>query len=69
VEGFDASLVKEFFQALVNRAGLTLHVTVLAGENIHHIIEAMFKGFGRAIRQAGLIQESRPSVLSTKGIL
>jgi imidazoleglycerol-phosphate dehydratase len=69
VEGFDTALVKEFFQALVNRAGLTLHLRVLAGENIHHIIEAMFKGFGRAIHQAGLLQESRNKVLSTKGIL
>ncbi|MBA4392427.1 MAG: imidazoleglycerol-phosphate dehydratase HisB [Desulfobacca sp.] len=69
VEGFDSALVKEFFQALVNRAGLTLHLKVLAGENIHHIIEAMFKGFGRAIRQASHLQENRSKVLSTKGIL
>jgi imidazoleglycerol-phosphate dehydratase len=69
VEGFDSPLVKEFFQALVNRAGVTLHLRVLAGENTHHIIEAMFKGFGRAIRQAGLVQENRSRVLSTKGIL
>jgi imidazoleglycerol-phosphate dehydratase len=69
VGGFDSSLVKEFFQALVNRAGLTLHLNVLAGENVHHIIEAMFKGFGRAIRQASLLQENRNKVLSTKGIL
>jgi imidazoleglycerol-phosphate dehydratase len=69
VEGFDSALVKEFFQVLVNRAGLTLHLRVLAGENIHHIIEAMFKGFGRAIRQAGRLQENQSKVLSTKGIL
>lgn len=69
VEGFDSALVKEFFQALVNRAGLTLHVKVFAGENMHHIIEAMFKGFGRAIHQAGLLQEGRKRVQSTKGIL
>jgi imidazoleglycerol-phosphate dehydratase len=69
VEGFDTALIKEFFQALVNRAGLTLHIRVLSGENIHHIIEAMFKGFGRAIHQASLVQEGLGSVRSTKGIL
>jgi len=69
VEGFDTALIKEFFQALVNRAGLTLHIRVLAGENIHHIVEAMFKGFGRAIHQASLIQEGLGVVRSTKGIL
>lgn len=69
VEGFDSALIKEFFQALVNRAGLTLHVKVFAGENMHHIIEAMFKGFGRAIHHAGLLQEGRKRVQSTKGIL
>ena len=69
VEGFDTSLIKEFFQALVNHAGLTLHLRVLGGENIHHIIEAMFKGFGRAIREAGLLQGNLDRVRSTKGIL
>jgi imidazoleglycerol-phosphate dehydratase len=69
VEGFDTALIKEFFQALVNHAGLTLHIRVLSGENIHHIIEAMFKGFGRAIHQAGLIQSGLGLVRSTKGIL
>jgi imidazoleglycerol-phosphate dehydratase len=69
VEGFDSALIREFFQALVNRAGLTLHLRVLAGENNHHIVEAMFKGFGRAIHQAGLLQKSRDRVHSTKGIL
>ena len=52
VEGFDTALIKEFFQALVNCAGLTLHLRVLDGENIHHIIEAIFKAFGRAIDEA-----------------
>lgn len=69
VEGFDSALIKEFFRALVNRAGLTLHLRVLAGENIHHIVEAMFKGFGRAIHRAGLLQERPDRVHSTKGIL
>jgi imidazoleglycerol-phosphate dehydratase len=69
VEGFDTALIKEFFQALVNRAGLTLHLRVLDGENIHHIIEAMFKGFGRAIAEASQIQVGMKSVRSTKGLL
>jgi len=68
-EGFDTALIKEFFQAVVNRAGLTLHVKVLSGENVHHIIEAIFKGFGRAIRQAGTLQENQSRIRSTKGIL
>ena len=69
VEGFDIGLIKEFFQALVNRAGLTLHIQVLHGENLHHIIEAMFKGVGRALHQAGLRLAGRRQVVSTKGIL
>jgi len=69
LEGFDTALVKEFFQALVNRAGLTLHLRVLEGENIHHIIEAIFKSFGRAIAEASQIQTGLRTVRSTKGIL
>lgn len=69
VEGFDIGLIKEFFQALVNRAGITLHIQVVHGENLHHIIEAMFKGFGRALQQAGRRLAGRSHVVSTKGIL
>jgi len=69
VEGFDIGLIKEFFQALVNRAGVTLHIQVIHGENLHHIIEAMFKGLGRALQQAGRRLPGRLQVVSTKGIL
>jgi imidazoleglycerol-phosphate dehydratase len=69
LEGFDTALIKEFFQALVNHAGLTLHLRVLDGENIHHIIEAIFKSFGRAMAEASQIQTDLKSVRSTKGIL
>jgi imidazoleglycerol-phosphate dehydratase len=69
VEGFDTALIKEFFQALVNRAGFTLHLRVLDGENVHHIIEAMFKGFGRAIGEASRLDVGLKTVRSTKGIL
>ncbi len=69
VEGFDTALIREFFQALINHSGLTLHLRVLAGENIHHIIEAMFKGFGRAVCQASQLQAGNVKVRSTKGML
>jgi imidazoleglycerol-phosphate dehydratase len=69
VEGFDTALIREFFQALVNHSGLTLHLRVLAGENIHHIIEAMFKGFGRAAAQASQLQAGSVKIRSTKGML
>lgn len=69
VEGFDTGLVKEFFQALVNRSGLTLHLQVLHGENLHHIIEALFKGFARALRQAAARPAGSGQILSTKGLI
>jgi len=67
---FDTELVEEFFLALCRSMGLTLHVRQLAGSNSHHIIEAAFKGLGRALRQAVAIDEKNPdAVPSTKGIL
>uniref|UniRef100_A0A1J3CVI8 imidazoleglycerol-phosphate dehydratase n=1 Tax=Noccaea caerulescens TaxID=107243 RepID=A0A1J3CVI8_NOCCA len=49
---YDTQLVEHFFQSLVNTSGMTLHVRQLAGKNSHHIIEATFKAFARALRQA-----------------
>jgi imidazoleglycerol-phosphate dehydratase len=49
---FDTELVREFFLALTREAGITLHLRQLTGQNSHHIIEAAFKGFARALRQA-----------------
>lgn len=49
---FDVDLIREFFQALVNHGGLTLHLDALRGRNAHHIAETLFKGFGRALRMA-----------------
>ncbi len=70
VGAFDTELVKEFFTAFVRNAGLTLHIRQLDGENSHHIIEAAFKGFGRALRQAVAIDEAfRDEIPSTKGVL
>ena len=67
---FDTELVKEFFIAFSREAGITLHVRQLAGENTHHIIEAMFKGLGRAMRQAVAIDEAfAEEIPSTKGTL
>lgn len=61
--------VREFFQAVVNHAGLTLHIDLLRGENSHHIVEAVFKAFGRALRQATSYEEGIEGVWSSKGKL
>jgi len=62
-------LVPEFFRALVNNAGITLHLRLLNGDNTHHIIEALFKGFARALREAAAFSERESGVPSTKGKL
>lgn len=62
-------LFREFFQALVNEAGLNLHVDLLAGEEEHHIFEAVFKAFGRALDQAFQLDPRCTGVPSTKGVL
>ncbi|MCX8022530.1 MAG: imidazoleglycerol-phosphate dehydratase HisB [Syntrophorhabdaceae bacterium] len=67
--GFDAQVVKEFFKAFVNEGKITLHVNLLYGENLHHIIEAIFKSFGMALRDATRKEEAIKGVLSTKGVL
>lgn len=69
VAGFEASLVPEFFRALVNNARMTLHVRVLAGGDFHHTVEAVFKGFARALRQAAGPDPRIAGVPSTKGVL
>lgn len=61
--------VKEFFQAVVNHAGITMHIDLIRGENSHHIVEAVFKAFGRAFRQAISIEEGIEGVWSSKGTL
>jgi imidazoleglycerol-phosphate dehydratase len=58
--------VREFFEAVARHGRLTLHIRALAGENDHHVCEAIFKGFGRALRDAARITDSRPRT-STKG--
>lgn len=69
IGGFDTDLAHEFFQAFVNNAGITLHVRMQAGTNPHHIIEAVFKGFGKAMDQATTIDPRITGVHSTKGVL
>ncbi len=66
---FDGEVVKEFFQGFVNEARIALHVNVLYGENLHHKIEAVFKAFARALRDAVREDERVKGVLSTKGML
>jgi len=67
--GFDHELTEEFFRALANAAKLTLHVRVEAGSNAHHMIEAAFKAFARALREAAAIDPTEHGVPSTKGTL
>lgn len=66
---FDTELVEEFLRALVNHAGLTLHVRLLAGRNTHHIIEAVCKALGHALRRAAARDGNLDGVLSTKGVI
>ncbi len=67
--GFDHELAEEFFRALANAAKLTLHLRVEAGSNAHHMIEAAFKAFARALREAVAIDPTETGVPSTKGTL
>ncbi|HDY85616.1 MAG TPA: imidazoleglycerol-phosphate dehydratase HisB [Methylophaga sp.] len=67
---FDVDLFYEFFQGLVNHAGVTLHIDCLKGRNAHHIAETIFKAFGRALRMAvTLDQRALGQLPSTKGAL
>ena len=66
---FDVELAREFFQAFVNHCGLNLHVNVMYGENVHHIIEACFKAFARAMDAATQLDQRVEGVMSTKGVL
>jgi imidazoleglycerol-phosphate dehydratase len=67
--GFDHELTEEFFRALTNAAKITLHLQVETGTNAHHMIEAAFKAFARALRQAVAIDPTETGVPSTKGTL
>jgi imidazoleglycerol-phosphate dehydratase len=66
---FDPDLIEDFMQAFAANAGITLHIGVAYGRNTHHIIEAIFKSLGRALRQAVTIDPRVKGVPSTKGKL
>ena len=69
IGNFDHELVEEFLRALATNAKLTLHASVQAGTNAHHVIEAVFKALARALRAAATIDPSEQGVPSTKGTL
>jgi imidazoleglycerol-phosphate dehydratase len=69
IGNFDHELTEEFFRALAANARVTLHLTVEAGTNAHHVIEAVFKAFARALRAAVAVDPTEKGVPSTKGTL
>lgn len=69
IGGLDTELIREFFYAVSYSAGMNLHFQLLAGENNHHIAEAMFKGFAKALDEATTKDPRITDVLSTKGSL
>lgn len=69
VGSFDTELVEEFFRGFINHACLTLHINLAYGSNSHHIIESIFKGFGRTLAKASRINKNTTGIPSTKGVL
>lgn len=66
---FDVELVREFFQGFVNHCGANLHINLMYGDNVHHIVEACFKAAARALDQATQVDPRIEGVMSTKGKL
>ncbi len=66
---FDVELVEEFFQAFANNCGVTLHIRMISGNNLHHIVEAIFKAFAKAMDQGTSIDNRIKDIPSTKGTL
>lgn len=69
IVNFDPQLIEEFFYAFAINAGVTLHINLLAGKNVHHIFEAVFKGFAKAVEMAVAIDKREKGIPSTKGVL
>jgi imidazoleglycerol-phosphate dehydratase len=69
IANYETELTEEFFRAVANGAKMTIHVEVMYGSNIHHLIEAAFKAFARALRVAVSIDPDEKGVPSTKGTL
>jgi len=66
---FDVGILSEFFRALANHAGLTMHIELVSGDDPHHSAEAIFKAFARALDEASQREERLEGVPSTKGLL
>ena len=66
---YDTEMTEEFFRAVAVHCGLTLHIRVLYGRNVHHIIEAIFKAFARAVAEATAVDPRVKGVMSSKGVL
>ena len=66
---FDVELTEEFFRAFANSSGMSLHINVMYGNNLHHIIESIFKSAARALNEATSIDERVKGIPSTKGKL
>ena len=66
---YDAEMTEDFFRAVAMHCGLTLHIRVLYGSNVHHIIEAIFKAFARAVAEAASVDPRVKGVMSSKGVL
>ena len=69
IQNIPVSIFVDFFRALSNGAGMNLHINLQYGRDAHHILEAIFKGFGRALRMASEIHPRAKGVPSTKGTL
>lgn len=65
----DAEMLREFFEAFVYKAGVSLHIELVRGKNTHHKVEAIFKAFGVALQRACAINPRKSGVPSTKGVL
>jgi imidazoleglycerol-phosphate dehydratase len=69
IGSYDTTLTRHFFESLTATSGICLHLTVLAGRNPHHIVEAQFKAFARALRVAASADPRAAGIPSTKGVL
>jgi imidazoleglycerol-phosphate dehydratase len=67
LKDFDPGLAEDFFRSVANHAGMNLHINLLYGRDVHHMLEGIFKAFGRALDQATSIDPRIKGVLSTKG--
>ncbi len=69
IKDLDVTLFREFFRALCTNAGMNLHIQLMKGDEVHHVFEAIFKAFAKALDQATLKDDRIQGVLSTKGSL